>query len=390
LIFKAFSFSSLHFPSLSDASIRHFWRKNGEHFGEQNFYFMSIILTQKTSRDGAKVWYYLEWGKAAGQRKATGVFTYVKPKDQLQKNHNKEATAILKSKQAQMVIERQAIGSGYVPSHKLKSNFLDYYEDYIKINRRKQNRHLQSSLKQFKVFLGRDYISPVEITETLCEHFRTYLLQHFNGETPADYFYKFKKVLKAAKKDGYFSESPAENLASKTKPSKKRKEMLEVEEYKRLIQTPCLNHEVKRAFVFSLYSGLRWCDVKALKWENIKPQTILIVQEKTGIPVEIPLHPTAGSILGERKTGTVFQLPTADGANGVLKKWCEDAKLKKHITWHCARLSFSVLLQDKGVDIATVAGMLGHTSTKYVEKTYQRYRVHSGKKAIGKLPQAEL
>ena len=32
----------------------------------------------------------------------------------------------------------------------------------------------------------------------------------------------------------------------------------------------------------------------------------------------------------------------------------------------------SVLLQDKGTDAATVAGMLGHSSTKYVQKTYQQ------------------
>jgi len=66
----------------------------------------------------------------------------------------------------------------------------------------------------------------------------------------------------------------------------------------------------------------------------------------------------------------IFKLPTADGANKVLGKWCDDAGLGKHITWHCARHSFSVLLQDKGTDISTVAGMLGihqqNTCTKRI------------------------
>src|SRR3712207_6847396 len=59
---------------------------------------------------------------------------------------------------------------------------------------------------------------------------------------------------------------------------------------------------------------------------------------------------------------TLFR--SQDGANRVLGKWATDAGLNKHITWHCARHSFSVLLQRKGVDLATVAGMLGHTTLK--------------------------
>jgi site-specific recombinase XerD len=59
---------------------------------------------------------------------------------------------------------------------------------------------------------------------------------------------------------------------------------------------------------------------------------------------------------------------------------------KKHIAWHCARHSFSVLLQQNGIDLATVAGMLGHTSIKYVQQTYKRYLQQSAIEAIKKLP----
>ena len=208
-----------------------------------------------------------------------------------------------------------------------------------------------------------------------------------NGETPANYFSRFKRVLEAASKDGYFKRSPATDLASKANPNKKVKDILEADEYNRLMNTPCINYEVKKAFVFSLYTGFRWVDVKPLKWENIKTTSIVsIEQKKTHEILDLPLHPVALKILGERKTGLVFKLPTADGANKILEKWCDDAGLNKHITWHCARHSFSVLLQDKGTDVATVAGMLGHTSTKYVHKTYKRYRQANALEAINKLP----
>ncbi|TMI63635.1 MAG: site-specific integrase [Bacteroidetes bacterium] len=351
---------------------------------------MSIVITKNVSRNRKKTWYTLEWGKAAGQRIATGIFTYNNPKDLIEKNHNKESLAILKTKQAHMILENQAIGSGYIPKHKLKTNFLEYYEEYVKTNSRTGSRHLLCSLAYFKEFMNKDYVAPIEITETVCERFRSYLLQKLNGETPADYFYKFKKVLKAAKADGYFINSPAEMIKAKVKPNKKKKELLEPDEYIQLIKTPCTNYEVKKAFVCSLYQGLRWCDVKPLEWESIRIESIMVTQEKTKVLVEIPLHNITKLIIGKPKTGLVFHLPSSNAANKILKKWCEDAGLEKHITWHCARLSFSVLLQDEGVNSATVAGMLGHTSTKYVETVYQRYRVHIGRKAIQKLPSTEL
>ena len=347
---------------------------------------MSIRIAKKLSKSKEKIRYYFEWGKHSGQRLSTGIFTYAKPKSALEKNHNKEALAILESKKSQLILDRQSIGSGYVPAYKIKSNFLDFYQEYVMQNATYGSRHLSASYRQFKTFLKKDFISAKDISREVCERFRSYLLQKYNGETPANYFREFKRVIKSGKRNGYFIENPTEDLQSKENPNRKRKEVLESEEWARLIQTPCLNHEIKRAFVTSMYVGLRWCDIKTLNWDNIKTETVSLIQNKTSVNVEVPLHPIVKQLLGERKQGLIFNLPTADGANKILKDWCKAAKIEKHITWHCARLSFSVLLQDESVNAATVAGMLGHTTTRQVEETYHRYRVHIGKKAIDKLP----
>lgn len=119
---------------------------------------MNINVTQRVSSDKQKIFYSLEWGRNAGQRMSTGVFTYVHPKTQVQKNHNKEALKILEMKRSQMILDGQAINSGYIPQHKIKINFLDYYEDFVKLNSRKGNRHLSQSLRAFKNFVGKDYI----------------------------------------------------------------------------------------------------------------------------------------------------------------------------------------------------------------------------------------
>ena len=135
-----------------------------------------------------------------------------------------------------MILEKQAVSSGYMPAHKIKANFLDFYAEFVKNNRRYSSRHLMSSYNHFKSFLGANYISAGNITENLCENFRSFLLKKYNGETPANYFREFKKMMKAAKKAGYFVENPAEDLACKTKPNKIKKEVIEPQEYLQLLK----------------------------------------------------------------------------------------------------------------------------------------------------------
>ncbi|HUZ58365.1 MAG TPA: hypothetical protein VMU83_06250, partial [Hanamia sp.] len=61
-------------------------------------------------------------GESCRQRISTGIFTNVKPKDQIQRNHNKEALIILETKRSQMILDRQAINTGYIPQHKIMNN----------------------------------------------------------------------------------------------------------------------------------------------------------------------------------------------------------------------------------------------------------------------------
>jgi hypothetical protein len=159
---------------------------------------MSIEIRSKVTRNGQKIWYTFEWGKGPSERKAAGIFTYTKPKDQIQKNHNKEALALLNTKKSQMVIDQQSIGTPFIPTHRFKENFLDYYAGFVEENKRPGNRHLQGSLNQFKLFIKKPRILPMEITENLSKRFRTFLTDKFTGKTPADYFRSFKHVVRSA------------------------------------------------------------------------------------------------------------------------------------------------------------------------------------------------
>ena len=355
---------------------------------------------ERINKKGDKKFFYFDLGRAKGQRVASGIFVYTKPKNQVEKNHNKEALQLLELKHSQLTLEKQAIGSGYIPSHKYKPNFLDYFEEYVRLNQRAGNRHLQNCLSHLKAFIKKDFVSPVDITENFCKRFRQYLLDRFTGETPANYYARFKWVLRAATKDGYFRTNPTEAISAKSNASVRLKEVLEVDDYLRLLKTPCLNEEVKEGFLFSCYTGLRWVDTKNLRWEQINQRglTTRILQKKTGVPVTLTLHPVAKAILDKRReihhqrvqiNERVFALPSADGANKALEQWLNATGINKHITWSCARLSFSVLLQDSLVDEATVAYLMGHTTTEQVRKTYKRHRPKDQMASISHLPKPE-
>ena len=90
-----------------------------------------MLVKKRASADKTKIWYFFEGGRNANQRKATGIFTYQHPKDQIQKNHNKEATTILETKQSQLILDLQSINNGHIPQHKIKGNFFDYYEEFV-------------------------------------------------------------------------------------------------------------------------------------------------------------------------------------------------------------------------------------------------------------------
>jgi len=51
----------------------------------------------------------------------------------LKRTHNKEALALLQIKKGQVIIERQSIGTPFIPSHKFKANFLQYYQEYVEL-----------------------------------------------------------------------------------------------------------------------------------------------------------------------------------------------------------------------------------------------------------------
>src|SRR4030043_2078586 len=122
------------------------------------------------------------------------------------------------------------------------------------------------------------------------------------------YFRKIKCALHESIKDRILANSPAD-LINPIKVPQKEREYLTIDEIQNIADTPFYNVEVKKAFLFSCFTGLRYGDLKSLKWDQIKEvnyngngksYAIQIQQSKTGIVNHIPLNETALKLIGKR------------------------------------------------------------------------------------------
>ena len=106
---------------------------------------------------------------------------------------------------------------------------------------------------------------------------------------------------------------------------------------------------VRKDYPFSCYTGLR------------KEGSMHIIIKKTKVEVRLPLSNKAMRIIGNPKQkGRIFPSLTVSILNEQIPKLIRQAGIRKCITFHCFRYTFAQMLLDRGVDIYTIAHLLGH------------------------------
>jgi site-specific recombinase XerD len=311
---------------------------------------------------------------------------------------NRELAEIIRTKR-ESELNHSAFGE-IAPENK-KILFTNYSQSYTNLYTKKDIRMITGAIQRFKDYYAEKYpklkISALKLSEIdkqMIVGYVEYLENHSKGEGAQSYFKRFKKVLTHAVDTGLIAKNPANGLKCETVEGL-RKDILSNDEIAVLAKTSCQNPNIKRAFILSCCTGLRFCDVKELKYSDIDFATnkLTIDQQKTGKPVIIDLNNTAKKMIGEPgdpKT-LVFELPTFEGCVKTVQAWVTRAKIEKHITWHCARHSYAVnlLTSEQRPDIKTVSSLLGHTSLKHTEK-YTRVVDELKKKAVNALPDYEF
>ena len=162
-------------------------------------------------------------------------------------------------------------------------------------------------------------------------------------------------------------------------------DFLTLDELKAMVATEAPG-QIKNPFLFCCFTGLRYSDVKALKWENIKNGVIVLRMRKTREIVRIPLSANAKRFLPEtQEKGLVFNIGPLNTLTRGLKDWAKKANVKKALHFHVSRHTFGTLTLENGADIYTVSKLLGHTSVETTQ-IYAKVLDEGRKKAVDAIP----
>jgi len=337
---------------------------------------MKVTLRRKDLSDD-KVRLYLDIynpdnGHVKRKKESLKLFLYKNPKTPIEKVHNKETSQLAESIKAQRQIDLQNGLSGFSNKKHLKENFIEYFEKLTFERKASIGNYgnWDSALKHLKAFFG-SHLAFNAVNEEQLEAFKKHLLSKVSKNSASSYFAKAKAALNKAFDDKIINENPGKRVKGITAELPKR-EFLTEEELKKLFNYECDTPVLKRAFLFSALSGLRWSDIIKLRWSELHHDdslgyNIRYKQKKTGKNESLPINETAFNLLGPRlgQNDKVFAgLVYSAWTNHKLQMWVMKAGVNKDITFHCARHSYATLLLTNDVDIYTVSKMLGHSELK--------------------------
>lgn len=281
------------------------------------------------------------------------------------------AENILTLKKAELIKGKFNIGD----DNKGKILFLDYY------NKLKEDRYeskgnydnWEAAFKHLERYCPSN-LSIKDVDENFLKGFKKYLNKEArtNGDTLLSqntkytYFNKLRAVLREAYAEGYLNVDVVKSVKGFSQGESKR-EYLTHSELQALSGTACKYVVLKRAFIFSCLTGLRWSDINKLKWSEVREEEgnyrVIFRQKKTEGLEYLYISQQARELLDERgnRDDKVFKgLKYGAHFNAEILKWCMRAGISKHITFHSARHTNAVLLLENGADIYTVSKRLGH------------------------------
>jgi len=335
---------------------------------------MSVILRKRKNSDGSTTLMLDIYHKGVRKYeflKELKLSKAANPNDRQKNKENLELANKIAVKRAQ---ELAANDYSIVADTGMKTIMVEWMQSFIDTYKKKDKRNLQGVLNRFKSFLIEDKKQGLTfrgLTELVISDFQDYLREHSFGEGASSYFSRFKKMVKQAYRQKLLLNNPAAEVKT-VQGNSKKKDTLTLSEIQALAGTATESKEVKRAFLFSCVTGLRWIDIVNLKWGNINTENsyMNVEQSKTEREIRVNLNSTAIKLLGnpEDPKTKVFCLPTANGANKSLKAWVKRAKINKKITWHNARHSFGTNLIYHGADVTTASSLLGHSTLKHTHR----------------------
>lgn len=189
------------------------------------------------------------------------------------------------------------------------------------------------------------------------------------------YMIVLKHIVAIARNDGRLPFNPFAGYINS--PESVDRGYLTKSEIQTLMDTPMKNtyHELVRdLFIFSVFTGLAYSDVKNLITDNLQTffdgnLWIITRRKKTNTESNIRLLDVPQKIIekyrGLTKDNKVFPMPSNTTCNKILKEIGRQCGFKTRLSTHVARhTNATTVLLSNGVPIETVSRLLGHTNIK--------------------------
>lgn len=299
---------------------------------------------------------------------------------------NKATLKLAENIRAKRQLELDHASYGFVSETRRKDNFYNYFKKLVD-ERPPDRTSWHCTLKKLDEFTDKN-IEFQKITPEWLNGFKKYLLSEVSQITAWHYYTNIKYALNRAVKEMIIQSNPCVLVDNIKKPETQRS-YLTIQEVRKLNRKICGNKDVKDAFIFSCFTGLRYSDVLNLKWSNIKKDKIEFIQKKTGGVEYLPIAQEAKKILNKKTKSKsdefVFHLPKKPVIWEHIQNWKKAAKINKKVSFHTARHTFATLSLTMGTDLYTVSKLLGHKSistTQVYAKSVDSKKVE----AINKLP----
>ncbi|EDM58966.1 integrase [Vibrio parahaemolyticus AQ3810] len=318
------------------------------------------------------------------------LFIYDKPKTPAQRKHNKEHLLLAETIKSKRLVEWQSQKHGFEDRTKRSASFIDYFQRQIDIKEQTTSTSNHSiwlsARKHLLFYCGKHDLSFDELDKDWLDGFKYYLTNEaktksdtaLSHNTQSSYFNKVRAAINEAHREGIIRDNPLSQVTS-IKAKTTKRVYLTLDEVNALAHTECRYPVLKRAFLFSCATGMRWCDIHRLTWSEVETfnnhKRIIFDQAKLSQGdakslqyLDIPK--SAESLLGSPKASheRVFKgLKYSSYINVELLRWALAAGISKHVTFHAGRHTFAVIQLSRGIDIYAVSKLLGHSELKTTE-----------------------
>lgn len=209
-----------------------------------------------------------------------------------------------------------------------------------------------------------------DLTPEMVVDFSSYLsMSELKLNTIAKIMKVFRRYVNAAISEDIISSDPFRKYHIKKEQTKKQslseRQLRKLEEYEGTESEMV----VVKAFLFSCYTGLRFSDINRVSFSDIKKvgthKWLIMKMQKTGGDVRIPIDTIFGGKAMELVTtrGRLFpDLPPNSRTNILLQRVIRKLHIRKHISFHCGRVTCATILIHRGMPITTIQHILGHRS----------------------------